>query len=577
MPGLVESLSMSWYSRDEPDSSLLRTAASLNRTSLPKILSSSIHCASWNISAVNNNPFEYWTSNPDPNYDSLMKKIQEFIENSELDVPINSIFLDSMFSELCGEMSAHQIEGLEKLKCYWTDDYSLRKAVKGFLKDKSIGTKRLASMPDRITNTINLHNGGLCLRPSVMNAYNGGPMSTLTEWWDQWKNFMFRTQVQVFTGLTDTSPDPQVVCSLITPILRGKYPAITEEEQAISVPLQILCLAILDAIFVHILNSVSGGTWEATRSSLCNALIIGKVPRVCDIIASSYSDCDVIFIQEAAAVFVQDAKRHADLQARYCTLAPKVLDGKRDQNSLILVSRERFDADTGDDVTQQVLDALGGAWVAPGDLLVVGIGEAGGRGGKWLLASFHGDSNGLSSQPLLLALREIADRDFEDHTLLLGIDANTTSAAAAPGDPTYPQSVHGFAAFLVEQELVSLWGSDPNPAAWTTCSSRTYIQTQLNKAVAFKDRYASSQRSLKDWIIASERQVIALSKRLAVAGVFCPFARGRVTFAPHLTNPKCTPPSLLNPPRLPRMGLADHSWKSLILESLSLMLPWNKQ
>ena len=399
----------------------------------------SIHAASWNISAVNNNPFEYWTSNPDPKYDSLMSAVQQFIENAEQDVEIHQIFHDHMFSELCEEMSAQQITGMEELQRCWTNDYRNRKAIQGFLKDKSIGTKRLASMPDRITNTINLHGGGVCLRPSVMNAYDGGSFSSLSDWWFQWKDFMFRTHVRVFNGIADLNPEPQIVCSLITPILRGKYPAITEEEQAISVPLQILCLAVLDAIFVHMLNEVCPGEWEVTRQQLCKALILGKVPRVCDILAESYSDCDVVFIQEAAAVFVQDARQHHLLQSRYCTLAPKVLDGRRDQNSLILVSRERFDAATGDDITQQVLDSLGGAWVAAGDLLVVGINEAGGRGGKWLLASFHGDSNGLSSQPLIVALREIADRDFEDYILLLGIDANTSSTLAAPDDPTYPQ------------------------------------------------------------------------------------------------------------------------------------------
>ena len=84
-----------------------------------------------------------------------------------------------------------------------------------------------------------------------------------------------------------------------------------------------------------------------------------------------------------------------------------------------------------------------------------------------------------------------------------------TQSLAARTRVTWPkaQSVAGFAAFLAEQQLISIWGAEPDPGAWTTCSSRTYIQTQLNKAVAFKDRFVRSQRSLKDWIIASDRQV----------------------------------------------------------------------
>jgi hypothetical protein len=197
-----------------------------------------------------------------------------------------------MFAELLNELEQNDIVGLVQLKKFWVDDYRARLAFGGFLKDKSLGTKRLASMPDRITNTINLQHGGVCLRPSALNAYDGGSLASLSSWWHYWKQFMFHQQVQVFTGLAGSHPiaPPAVVCSLITPMLRGKYPAITEEEQAISVPLQILCLAILDAIFTYVLNTVSLSKWEDIRKTLCDALILGKVPKVCDILAKSYSD-----------------------------------------------------------------------------------------------------------------------------------------------------------------------------------------------------------------------------------------------------------------------------------------------
>ncbi len=46
----------------------------------------------------------------------------------------------------------------------------------------------------------------------------------------------------------------------------------------------------------------------------------------------------------------------------------------------------------------QVLARVGGDWVAPGDLVVVAVTDA--AGVPWLLASFHGDSGGLSTQPV---------------------------------------------------------------------------------------------------------------------------------------------------------------------------------
>ena len=39
-----------------------------------------INVASWNIAAVYNNPFEYWVSHQNPEYDYLMKGVQDFID-----------------------------------------------------------------------------------------------------------------------------------------------------------------------------------------------------------------------------------------------------------------------------------------------------------------------------------------------------------------------------------------------------------------------------------------------------------------------------------------------------------------
>ena len=38
----------------------------------------------------------------------------------------------------------------------WQASFSQRKIISGFMKDRSLGEKRLASMPDRVTNTVTL-------------------------------------------------------------------------------------------------------------------------------------------------------------------------------------------------------------------------------------------------------------------------------------------------------------------------------------------------------------------------------------------------------------------------------------
>ena len=229
------------------------SAAELCFESFPSDESTNIiRAASWNIAAVNNNPFEFWISTTDPAYNSLMEGVENFIECPEMDFPIDCVFSETMFLDLCAELSAQNITGLDQLEGYWREDFSKRMAISGYLKDKSIGIKRLTSMPDRITNTIHLYNGGVSKRPTVINAYDGGSLGSIDQWWEQWRRFMFHTRVQVSTGDTTAAKQsqvgPQLVCSLIGPILRSKYPAITVQEQAISVPLQILSLALMDAI-----------------------------------------------------------------------------------------------------------------------------------------------------------------------------------------------------------------------------------------------------------------------------------------------------------------------------------------
>ena len=155
-----------------------------------------IRAASWNVSAVNTNPFEYWVTHADPDYNMLMTAVQNFIDNPEQDIAVMAIFTETMYLELKSEMQEQKMTGLDELDRFWTEEYRSRKAITGFLKNSVIGVKRLVSLPDRITNTIYLSGGGVCLRPTVINAYDV-PLSSIEEWWRLWRDFMFRTEVQV--------------------------------------------------------------------------------------------------------------------------------------------------------------------------------------------------------------------------------------------------------------------------------------------------------------------------------------------------------------------------------------------
>ena len=43
--------------------------------------STALRVVTWNVAAINNNPFEYWiTHDKDPNYDSMMRAVRLFVE-----------------------------------------------------------------------------------------------------------------------------------------------------------------------------------------------------------------------------------------------------------------------------------------------------------------------------------------------------------------------------------------------------------------------------------------------------------------------------------------------------------------
>ncbi len=133
--------------------------------------STSFRVATWNIAAVNNNPFEYWITHQSDEYAQLMNDVQAFIDDPRnRDFQVCEVLTDEMYAELRSELQAQGFSGLEGLDRVWKNDYRTRKAVDGFLKDKIIGSKRLVSMPDRITNTINSDGRVIC-RPSVISGY----------------------------------------------------------------------------------------------------------------------------------------------------------------------------------------------------------------------------------------------------------------------------------------------------------------------------------------------------------------------------------------------------------------------
>ena len=124
------------------------------------------------------------------------------------------------------------------------------------------------------------------------------------------------------------------------------------------------------------------------------------------------------------------------------------------------------------------------------------------RGGDpYLLVSFHGDTNGLATKPVLDAVHAYRSTRAPDAKLLFGLDANVYAEAVAG-----KAFVGDFAAQFSGLGRASSYGTADAPA-WssTTFNARTFLQPQLNKAVKREDRFDSPSvdRNPKDFVLFS--------------------------------------------------------------------------
>jgi len=434
-----------------------------------------LRTVSWNVAAVNNNPFEYWITHPNPAYKQLMEQVERFIvDPGEDDVLVKEVFTDEMFQRVVERIKKSQISEEDKAQLsvvsrMWVSDFRERRVVSGFLKDAVIGKKRLASMPDRITNTIQAA-GGFVYRPTVINCYPG-EITTLDSWFAQWLKFFFDETVDLGKG-------PKPVYSLLQKIKQAKYPDITAEEEAASVPLQIVVQGIFDAVLVNLMQTKGGSIWQGLRKDICESLNSKKNTRVLEILQTTYRDADVVFLQEAGNQLL-DMLRDT-YKSTHELVLPRNYNKKRNQNSVMLLRKDLVSS------TQEYLIPEDG-WES-GDLLVVKTKVA---GVDFTLGSFHGDTNGLLTIPMI---RKVSAH-LQTEAFLIGLDANTHEF-----ESTSTQHVVEFEKVCKYHGLESNWGT-LDASRYTTFNARTYLQPQLNKAAKSDELAKKGDRNPKDFIL----------------------------------------------------------------------------
>lgn len=117
----------------------------------------------------------------------------------------------------------------------------------------------------------------------------------------------------------------------------------------------------------------------------------------------------------------------------------------------------------------------------------------------YVIASFHGDTNGLATIPVVNAVSRAikSTPTLSDHTLIFGLDANTYEK----GTPHKKQDVMEFGEAYNVLGYTSCWGDVPNPKNYTTYNARTYLQPQLNKACKSSEKRACGDVNPKDFIL----------------------------------------------------------------------------
>lgn len=196
---------------------------------------------------------------------------------------------------------------------------------------------------------------------------------------------------------------------------------------------------------------------------------------------ATYSDADVIFLQEAGNQLVSLLK--TKLSETYEVHLPKSYSTKRNQNSVILLRAGIFQE------TQEV-DIPAKGW-EDGDLLVL---KAKNEGTSLTLASFHGDTNGLLTMPMLNQVHAY----LPTKRLLFGMDANTYEKQSK-------KTAHVLEFEKAYQNLgyQSCWGK-VDPTHYTTFNARTYLQPQLNKAARSNELAEKGDRNPKDFILFTD-------------------------------------------------------------------------
>jgi hypothetical protein len=229
-----------------------------------------------------------------------------------------------------------------------------------------------------------------------------------------------------------------------------------------------------------------------------------KIPHTLAILESQYSGAAIMTLQEVSSSLIDQARK-GKLGKNFHIIAPANLDVFRDQNSVILLCKKAFPKGAVtevSDVVESMFPEGGKVPVAAGDILAITTKNA--RGDDFVVASFHGDTNGLATIPVLdaiVAAMKKSDKIPRTARLIFGLDANTYEK----GEEGKTQDVMLWGAHYMTHGLSSCWGDVPQKSNYTTYNARTYLQPQLNKACKRTEKREKGDVNPKDFILFDKK------------------------------------------------------------------------
>jgi len=440
--------------------------------------------ATWNIAGINNNPWEYYVSLDDPEYNELMLAVEEYLTTTGRDVMVSEVLesIDPQFLSKVGALlGAARGEKLEALLSAEAVAVPLGGSLVAFLESAHFGSTRLISWPDRLLNTIDAADDEKEReqhRPTAINYYPQR-FEDAADWFRAWLSFMASTGMAILERNKNNK-------------YATKYAAFGDEAAFLS--LNVALLAVFDALLIFMLFELESSTkikWQAIKRKLGTVLNEQKLSRTVSILRAQYGRHDVLFLQEVRGNFAER------MLPEFHVLFP-AKKSKNNQSSVICLSKARFERHEVVEVTDAFFAAYSGKMdIGRGDLVVY-------RAAGFLFASFHGDTGGMATADVVRTVHRVHAAEHSDCRLIFGLDANTYSAAVADGKKKY--SAEALCALLEELSMESCFGGEC-PVEHTTNGPRTYLQPQLNKAVRRKDIDGDHVvfRAPKDWILWSSK------------------------------------------------------------------------